>query len=86
MDAQGCGVAASMLGAGREKKEDAIDYGAGIWFEKKVGDFLHQGDTIAHLYAGSVGKLDEGEEAFYSAMEISKQPPQPRPMILDRVE
>ena len=38
MDTEGIGVASVMLGAGRNKKEDTIDYSAGILLEKKYGD------------------------------------------------
>ena len=82
MDAQGCGIAASMLGAGRERKEDTIDYGAGILFEKKVGNPLQKGDVIAVLYANSPDKFKEAEQVFRSSLKIAKTPPQNRPMIL----
>ena len=38
------------LGAGRESIEDNIDYGVGIVLNKKIGDYIHIGDTIATIY------------------------------------
>ena len=49
MDTRLVGVAAAQLGAGRERKGDAVDYGAGIEFHKKPGDFVRKGDSIATL-------------------------------------
>ncbi|MGL6248483.1 MAG: pyrimidine-nucleoside phosphorylase, partial [Culicoidibacterales bacterium] len=43
--------AAMTLGAGRQTKEDIIDYGVGIVLTKKVGDFVEIGEVIAYLYA-----------------------------------
>ena len=45
MDTERCGIASMELGAGREKKEDPIDYSAGIVLRKKVGDFVRKGEV-----------------------------------------
>lgn len=52
---------AKLLGAGRDKKTDKIDYGAGIILIKKTGDFVKTGDTIMELFYNDVEKtkLDE---------------------------
>jgi pyrimidine-nucleoside phosphorylase len=39
-----------IMGAGRENKEDVIDYGVGIVLEHSVGDFVEDGDVLASLY------------------------------------
>ncbi len=44
------GVAAMKLGAGRETKDDQIDPDVGIVLNKKVGDKVEIGDTLATLY------------------------------------
>lgn len=49
IDAENIGVAASILGAGRQTKEDQIDLAVGIMLEKKVGDYVNKGDVIATL-------------------------------------
>ena len=46
--AQEIGTAAMLLGAGRETKEDLIDYASGIHLEKKVGDRVENGDVALH--------------------------------------
>lgn len=45
------GVAASMLGAGRQAKDDVIDPAVGLILHKKVGDLVKEGDSLATLYA-----------------------------------
>lgn len=64
MDAQKCGIAASILGAGRKKKEDAIDYTAGIRLEAKCGDFVREGEVLASLYTSNPCCVEEAEKNF----------------------
>lgn len=45
------GIAAMMLGAGRETKDSQIDLAAGLILHKKVGDIVETGDIIASLYS-----------------------------------
>ena len=44
------GISSMKLGAGREKKEDIIDFSAGIILNKKPEDFVNIGDVIATIY------------------------------------
>ena len=85
LDAEGCGLAAVELGAGRETKESSIDFGAGIILLKNKGDRVEQGQPIARLYAQSKALCRRGEERFFQALEVGPQAPQTGPMILDRV-
>ena len=45
------GLFAMRLGAGRAVKSDELDYETGIVFDKKVGDFVSQGEILAKIYA-----------------------------------
>lgn len=45
------GLFAMKLGAGRAIKTDALDYESGIVFDKKVGDKIKKGDTLAKIYS-----------------------------------
>lgn len=85
LDAEGCGLAAVELGAGRETKESSIDFGAGIILLKNKGDRVEQGQPIARLYAQSEALCRRGEERFFQALEVGPQAPQTGPMIVDRV-
>lgn len=44
------GEIARSLGAGRLKKEDAINYAVGIVLNKKTSDYIEVGDTLAYVY------------------------------------
>ncbi len=85
LDAEGCGLAAVELGAGRETKESPIDFGAGIVLMKNKGDRVEKGQPIARLYAQSEALCRRGEERFFQALEVGPQAPQTGPMILDWV-
>lgn len=45
------GICAMKLGAGREKKEDGIDYAAGVYLNKKTGEKVAKGDVLITLYS-----------------------------------
>jgi len=51
IDALKVGHVALELGAGRHKKEDAIDYAAGIILKHKVNDKIEVGEVIGTLYS-----------------------------------
>lgn len=56
LNAEEVGKIAMHLGAGREKKEDNIDYSVGIELCKKVDDHIENGDTVAFIYANNEEK------------------------------
>lgn len=45
------GIAAMMLGAGRETKESQIDLAAGLYMHKKIGDSVENGEALVTLYS-----------------------------------
>ena len=81
IDSRIVGQSAVLLGAGREKKTDIIDYGAGIILHKKTCDKVNIGDTIAILYAESNDKLTKGEQLFNTSYVISKEKPDAMPLV-----
>ena len=86
IDAKTCGMAAVLLGAGRNTMEDKIDYGAGIWLDKKSGDKVAKGQVVARLYAEDKKKLEQGFELFKTAVKISSQKPAPRKLIREIIK
>ncbi|MBR2013747.1 MAG: pyrimidine-nucleoside phosphorylase [Clostridia bacterium] len=85
MDAEQIGIAAMLLGAGRAKKEDAIDYAAGIRLLKKTGEQVQKGEPIAELFTASAESFDGAERCFLNSLTIGEQPPKMLPLILDRI-
>lgn len=80
-----CGIASMELGAGREKKEDHIDFSAGIFLHKKVGDFVNDGDTLATLYSSSESFCETASSTLLDAIEIRAEKPDRKPLIYARV-
>lgn len=81
IDSRIVGESAVLLGAGREKKTDTIDYGAGIVIYKKTGEKVSVGDTIAILYAESDEKLKNAEKLFNTSFIIDDRKPEMKPLI-----
>lgn len=55
IDAYELGNLAKLLGAGRTKKEDQIDYSVGFVLNKKVGDMVLEGEEIVKVYLNKAG-------------------------------
>ncbi|MCC8103959.1 MAG: pyrimidine-nucleoside phosphorylase [Clostridiales bacterium] len=85
MDAEDIGIAASLLGAGRETKESTIDPLAGIILNKKTGDAVKKGETIARLLTSVEAKLDGALNRLKEAVVILPNAPQKHPLIYARV-
>ncbi len=76
MDAEAIGNASTMLGAGRETKESAIDPTAGIVLFRKTGDKVKKGDVLANLYASKPELVEPAAERYLEALTFSQdQPP-----------
>ncbi len=86
VDTESYGMASLVLGAGRAKKEDGIDYSAGIMLEKKTGDFVTEGDVLAVLFTNKPQSVAEAEAKILAATEISAEPIDKKPIILGRIE
>ncbi len=86
VDTEGYGVASLLLGAGRNTKEDVIDFAAGIILKAKTGDFVKAGDPIAVLYSDKESGFDGAEARLRAATRIGKDKPQEMPLVLDVVQ
>ncbi len=86
MDAKECGIASSMLGAGRITVDSVIDPTAGIILKKKTGDAVKKGDVLAELYASDQTLFADAARRYQGAIEIADERPDEKPLILARVE
>ena len=86
MNAEECGIASVVLGAGRETKESPIDFSAGIMMLKKYGDLVKKGETIATLYTSKKESLAEAERMYKEAVVIGAEKPAAEPLVYARVE
>jgi pyrimidine-nucleoside phosphorylase len=82
IDAEQIGIAAMLLGAGRAKKEDPIDYAVGITLNKKIGDQVRTGESICTLHANSQ-TVQNVIELIHGAYIITGDKPAPVKLIYD---
>lgn len=80
-DARTTGRAAVALGAGRDRMEDKIDYGAGIRIRRKLGDKVRAGEEIARVYASDPAKLRAGHAMLTEAVSVGSRAPKQVPVI-----
>jgi pyrimidine-nucleoside phosphorylase len=85
VDAEQVGLAAVELGAGRSRKEDVVDPAAGLLLLKRVGDEVKSGDVLAELHAATESRLDAGEARLRRAVALGDEPPERRPLVLEKV-
>ncbi|GAC1338824.1 MAG: pyrimidine-nucleoside phosphorylase [Myxococcales bacterium] len=85
LDAGEVGLAAVELGAGRARKEDAVDAAAGLLLRRRVGDEVRAGDVLAELHARDADRLDRGEAHLRAAAVLGDSPPPTARLLLERV-
>lgn len=85
IDSLSIGHAAMLLGAGRSRAEDNIDFAAGIYLEKKVGDEVAPGEVLARAYSNK-GAVKEALEEIEGAYVIAAERPPVLPLIREYIE
>ena len=85
IDSLSIGHAAMLLGAGRSRAEDNIDFAAGIYLEKKVGDEVAPGEVLARAYSNR-GAVKEALEEIEGAYVIAAERPPVLPLIREYIE
>ncbi|MBI4040723.1 MAG: thymidine phosphorylase [Deltaproteobacteria bacterium] len=80
------GMAACLLGAGRETMEDSIDPAVGFQFHKKVGSPLQKGDSILTIYYNNEKKLSEVWKLLKMAFTIKSSKPKKMSIIAKIIE
>ena len=86
MNTEDIGISASLLGAGRISKGDAIDLSAGIKLYKKTGDKVAKGEIIATLFASDESKFAAAKEKYIGALMFSKEKVEKPKLILKTIE
>jgi pyrimidine-nucleoside phosphorylase/thymidine phosphorylase len=85
IDAEGIGKASSMIGAGRNTKEDIIDPAVGVILEVKVGQKVEGGAVLCRLYYTGEEHVEEASQQIEDAFRISASAPEERELILEVV-
>lgn len=86
LDALEVGRTAMLLGAGRERIGDKIDYAVGIELLKKRGDFVQRGDTLAVIHANDKKRLRIARERLPNAYQFNSKPVPKSPLIIDTIK
>jgi len=87
LDAYAVGVAAWRLGAGRARREDPVQAGAGVELHAKPGALVRAGEVLMTLHTDTPGRFARAREALEGAVVIGPEGSRPpeRPLVIDRV-
>jgi len=87
LDAYAVGVAAWRLGAGRARKEDPVQAGAGIEMHAKPGDPVREGEVLLTLHTDTPERFDRAQDALQGAITIAPEGTgvERSPLVLDRI-
>lgn len=85
MDALSLGVASWRLGAGRERKEDAVQFGAGITLHAQVGQRIEAGAPLLTLHTDEPQRFERAMESLAGAISIDDSTPSERKIVLERI-
>ncbi|MFJ9392291.1 thymidine phosphorylase [Nocardioides sp. NPDC101246] len=86
LDAMAVGLAAWRLGAGRERKEDAVQAGAGVTWHARPGDSVAAGAPLFTLHTDTPERFERALAALEGGYEIGDGAAYAAtPLILDRI-
>jgi thymidine phosphorylase len=86
LDALEVGLASKILGAGRQTRDDAIDYSIGIYLKKKIGDHVKVGDPLAVFYSdGDEKKIGTARKKLLDAYSFDSNKSDPPKLIYARL-
>jgi thymidine phosphorylase len=86
LDALKIGVAAWRLGAGRARKEDPVQAGAGVRLHAKPGAFVRAGEPLMTLLTDTPERFGRAREAVQDAAVIAPAGSRPaQRLVIDRI-
>jgi len=85
IEAEDVGRASTLLGAGRDRKDDRIDPAVGVILEVKVGEKVDAGAVLCRLYYTNEEHVEEASELVEGAFRVSSQKAEDRELILEVV-
>jgi pyrimidine-nucleoside phosphorylase/thymidine phosphorylase len=86
INAEDIGLAAAMLGAGRDTMDRQIDPAVGIILERKVGEKVAAGNRLCTLYITDETHVEEAAQLVEDAFHISAAPAEARELVLEVVQ
>ncbi len=87
LDALAVGVAAWRLGAGRARKEDPVQAGAGVELHAKPGALVRAGEPLMTLHTDTPERFERATAALEDAFTIAPEGSRPDllPLVIERV-
>jgi thymidine phosphorylase len=85
LDARAVGTAVWRLGAGRSRKEDPVSPTAGAVCVHKPGEAVEAGEPVLVLHCDDKTRLAGALAALDGAIDVGSEPPDPRPLLVDRI-
>jgi thymidine phosphorylase len=86
LDALAVGTASWRLGAGRARKEDPVQFGAGILIHAKRGEKIEKGAPLLTLYTDEAERFERAIDALEGGIKIEDVASSSyTPLILDRI-
>lgn len=86
LDALAVGTASWRLGAGRARKEDPVQFGAGIIIHAKRGEKIEKGQPLLTLYTDEAERFERAIDALEGGIKIEDSASSSyTPLILDRI-
>jgi thymidine phosphorylase len=86
LDALAVGLAAWRLGAGRARKEDAVQAGAGVVWHARPGDTVTEGRPLFTLHTDEPERFERALEALEAGYDVGEAAAfSPQPLVIDRI-
>ncbi len=85
LDALKVGVAAWRLGAGRARKEDPVQAGAGVVMHVKPGQRVSRGDRLMTLHTDEPERFGRAKDALAGAWAIGSDKPNTSSVVMERI-
>ncbi|WP_265447876.1 thymidine phosphorylase [Flexivirga meconopsidis] len=85
LDALSVGVAAWRLGAGRARKEDPVQAGAGVVIHAKPGEPVTAGQPLLTLHTDTPERFARAKEALQGSWTIGESVADTTPLVIDRI-
>jgi thymidine phosphorylase len=85
LDAERIGRATMILGAGRERVEDAVDHGVGAMVLKVRGEQVRAGEALLEIHYREPAQLGSALDLLRQACVLGDAPPPAQAMVLDTV-
>jgi thymidine phosphorylase len=86
LDAMAVGLAAWRLGAGRARKEDPVQSGAGVVWHARPGDEVHEGEPLFTLLSDDPDRFDRALDALEGGYDVGERSSYTsQDLVIDRI-